>query len=297
MSRREGIQRHRFIIHQLSKRPSSYEEIQNFLELQESLSEDKLTCSQRTLQRDIREIRTDYGIIIKNDRSRNLYYIAEDGREEHSERLMETFDLYNAMRLGNNFKDHLLFENRKALGTGHMNGLLHAIRNRRQVEFTYEKFYDGSVTKRTVKPLAIKEARNRWYLIGEDRGLVKNFGLDRMSDLEILEKKFKPVEGFDVHEEFQHHFGIINGTGEEPQKVVLSFTPTEGRYVHSLPLHHSQHEILRNKKEHRFEYFLVPTYDFRMELLSYGNTVKVLEPASLKKDIVKQLELALAAYK
>lgn len=297
MSRREGIQRHRFIIHQLSKKPSSYEEIQDFLELQESLSEDKLTCSQRTLQRDIRDILTDYHIVIKNDRTRNLYYIAEDGREEHSERLMETFDLYNAMRIGNNFGDHLLFENRKALGTGHMNALLHAIRNSRQVEFTYEKFYDGSVTRRTVKPLAIKEARNRWYLIGEDRGDVKNFGLDRMSALEILQKKFKPVEGFDVHEEFKHHFGIINGTGEQPQKIVLSFTPTEGRYINSLPLHQSQQEVLRNKKEHRFEYFLVPTYDFKMELLSYGNTVKVLEPESLKKDIIDQLELALAVYK
>lgn len=297
MSRRQGIQRHRFIIHQLTKRPSSYEEIQNFLELQESLSEDTLTCSQRTLQRDIKEIEQDYHILIKNDRSRNVYYIAEDGREEHSERLMETFDLYNAMRIGNSFGDHLLFENRKALGTEHMNGLLHAIRYKRQVEFTYEKFDDGSVTGRTVKPIAIKEARNRWYLIGEDGGVVKNFGLDRMSDLEILQKKFKPIKDYDVHKEFEHHFGIINGTGEEPQKVVLSFTPTEGRYISSLPLHHSQKEILRNKKEHRFEYFLVPTYDFRMELLSYGNTVKVLEPESLKKDIVKQLELALKAYK
>lgn len=297
MSRREGIQRHRFIIHQLSKRPSSFEEIQDFLELQESLLEDKLTCSQRTLQRDIREIKTDYHIIIKNDRSRNLYYIADDGREEHSERLMETFDLYNAIRIGKSFGDHLLFENRKALGTGHMNGLLHAIRNRLQVEFTYEKFYDGSVTRRSVKPIAIKEARNRWYLIGEDKGVMKNFGLDRMSDLEILQKKFRPIQDFDVHKEFEHHFGIINGTGEEPQKIVLSFTTTEGRYINSLPLHHSQKEVLRNKKEHRFEYFLVPTYDFRMELLSYGNTVKVLEPKSLKKDVIRQLELALEGYR
>lgn len=268
------------------------------MELQESLSEDKLTCSQRTLQRDIKEIRQDYHIVIKNDRSRNLYYIAEDGREEHSERLMETFDLYNAIRIGNSFGDHLIFENRKALGAVHMNGLLHAIRNKRQVAFTYEKFYDGSVSNRTVKPFAIKEARNRWYLISEDTGgVVKNFGLDRMSNLEILQKKFRPRQDFDVHGEFKHHFGIISGTGEEPEKVVLSFTPTEGRYVHSLPLHHSQQEVLRNKKEHRFEYFLVPTYDFRMELLSYGNTVKVLEPASLKKDVIKQLELALEGYR
>lgn len=300
MSRQDGILRHRHIIHQLTKRPSSFEEIQNFLRFQEEISEGRqFTCSIRTFQRNIREIEENYNIVIQCDRSRNEYYIAEDGREADSERLMESFDLFHAIRVGNSFGRHLIFENRKALGTEHMHGLLHAIRNRFEVKFFYKKFDSDSVSERIVRPIAIKESRNRWYLLGQDTGdeKIKNFGLDRISALEILKKKFREIKNYDPLEEFQNIFGIINGTGEEPQKIVLSFTPTEGRYVQSLPLHKSQREVISNEEEIRFEYLLVPTYDLKMEILSHGNQVKVLEPENLRKDIAEQLELALAAYK
>lgn len=296
--RREGVQRQRFIIHQLSKKPSTFEEIQDFLQFQETISSDRLTCSIRTMQRDIREILSDYDIEIKCDRSTNEYYIAHDGREGRSERLMETFDLFNAIRIGNSFGNHLIFENRKALGTEHMNGLLHAIRNRVEVSFSYKKFNDGSISSRTVKPIAIKESRNRWYMLAmeADKDVVKNFSLDRISNLEISSRKFKAIKGYDINEEFKYTFGIINGTGEEPQRIVLSFTPGEGRYINSLPLHHSQQEILNNETERRFEYHLAPTYDFKMEILSHGDQVKVLEPESLKKHIIEQLQKSLAGY-
>ncbi len=298
MSRREANERHRFIIHQLSKRPSSFEDIQNFLQLQESLSEDRLTCSIRTFQRDMKEIDENYKIKIQCDKPRNVYYILEDGREAQVERLMETFDLFNAIRIGNSFGNHLVFENRIALGTEHMNALLHALRNNLELSFSYKKFNDGSVTFRTVKPIAIKESRNRWYLLAKegDKDLVKNFSLDRISNLEISNKKFKPIKNYDVTEEFKYAFGIINGTGEKPQKIVLSFTAIEGRYVNSLPLHPSQKEILKNKNERRFEYHLAPTHDFQMEILSHGDQVKVLEPESLRKSIVEQMQRALAGY-
>ena len=299
MSRKEGIQRHRFIIHQLNKKPSTFKEIVNFLKLQEEISEDKLTCSLRTFQREVKEILSLYNVDIEFDKSRKVYFIKEDEREAKSERLMESFDLFNAIRMGNSFGNHLIFENRRALGTEHMHGLLHAIRNRYEVSFNYRKFDGGTVTKRTVYPIAIKEARNRWYLLAKDPAneVVKNFGLDRITHLEIGSKKFREIKDFDPSEEFRYTFGIINGTGEKPEKIILSFTPTEGEYVKSLPLHQSQKEILNNKTERRFEYELVPTYDFKMEILSYGDTVKVLEPESLRKDIIAQLKKALAVYK
>lgn len=299
MSRQEGIQRHRFIIHQLKKKPSTFEEINNFLNLQEELSGDRLTCSLRTFQRAVNEISRLYKVDIKYDKSQKVYFIEQDDRDAQSERLMESFDLFNAIRMGNSFGNHLIFENRKALGTEHMHGLLHAIRSRVEVRFNYRKFDDDSVSERRVKPIVIKEARNRWYLTAQDTmdEVIKNFGLDRIGELYISNKKFRKINDFDAEEEFKYTFGIINGTGEKPEKIVLSFTPTEGRYVKSLPLHHSQKEILNNEEECRFEYELAPTYDFKMEILSYGNTVKVIEPESLKKDIVAQLEKALEKYK
>ena len=53
----------------------------------------------------------------------------------------------------------------------------------------------------------------------------------------------------------------------------------------ALPLHHSQREIIRNTNFSVFTYHLCPEFDFRMELLSKGNDVEVLEPLSLRNAI------------
>src|SRR5690625_1054648 len=177
---------------------------------------------------------------------------------------METFDLYNAIKVDHSFGNHIIFEKRKALGTEYMFDLLHAIKNRNLVCFMYEKFYDASLSSRKVKPLVIKEARSRWYLIAQDTKdeVIKSFGLDRISELEISREGFQPLTDFDPKTQYRHSFGIITGEGEGPEKIVLSFTPFEARYIKSLPLHQSQEIIKENEDETRFQYYLAPTYDF-----------------------------------
>jgi len=298
MSVRQTIKRHYKIISCLKKRAMSFEELQNDMLLDPDSIEEQLIKSQRTLQRDIVDIDSIYGIVIVADRSSGKYYINENTENTHSQRLRENFDLINAIRLTERFGGNLVFEDRKPLGTQHMSGLLHAIQNQLEVKFTYLKFYDDSISERRLKPIALKEARNRWYLIAEDMKdtIVKNFSLDRISNFVITESKFKPHKGYDIIEEFNHSFGIINGTDEQPEKIILGFTPNEGRYVKSLPLHHSQQLLVENKKEIQFSYFLRSTYDFKMELLSYGNQVKVIEPDTLRKCIKKKLLAAIDLY-
>ena len=89
---------------------------------------------------------------------------------------------------------------------------------------------------------------------------------------------------------------MICGTHEKATEVILSFTPQQGRYIKSLPPHQSQNLIQENKEEIRFSYFIKPTYDFKMELLSYGGQVKILEPESLKQTIIENLQGALNRY-
>ncbi len=298
MSKRQTIQRHRLIISKLRRTPCSFQQLKDFLEYESSLSEDYLSCSQRTLQRDIKEIEELYHIVIKHNSSLRAYEIVEDNNEEHNERLMEAFEVYNALDMSSNLAAQVILEKRKGPGTENLYGLLHAIKGRREVSFDYHSYYDDSVSKRRVQPVAIKEARNRWYLLCKDTkdDIFKSFGLDRISNLEFTGRKFEAITGYDPEEEYLHSFGIINGTGEKVEEIVLSFTPKEGRYIRSLPLHHSQQLLEENEKETLFSYTLIPTYDFKMELLSYGDQVQVVKPAALKKDIIGRLSAALAAY-
>ena len=61
----------------------------------------------------------------------------------------------------------------------------------------------------------------------------------------------------------------------------------QAKYLHTLPLHHSQKVLERNDKYTIFSYFVSPTFDFKQELLSLGDTIEVLEPLSLRRDIAR----------
>ena len=292
-----SLERHRIIISKLRRGPQSYEELQDYMEMQMDISGSRLTSSLRTFQRDIERILSLYDIDISYNTSTRKYEIIYDGNEEHNERLMEAYEIYNALNISSNFSRDVIVERRKPLGTENLHGLLHAIKNRCNVTFLYEKFTTGEAGHRKVHPVALKESRYRWYLLAEDQadGTVKSFGLDRISDLEISTRKFEAID-YDAEKEYRHSFGIINGVEKEPERILLSFTPKEGRYIRSFPLHHSQKEVLINEEEWRFEYYILPTHDFAMEVLSYGAEVKVLEPKSFRKKIVQQLKAAMERY-
>ena len=297
MSVRQTIKRYTKIISLLRLRPMSFKEIQEEMEKDLDAVEENLTTSIRTMQRDIRAIASIYDIEIKNDLKINKYHIVEDVEDLPSRRLRENFEIVNAIRMSRGFGDSLIFEERRSLGTKHMTGLIHAIQSNLYVEFIYEKFWDDSIKERKVAPISLKESRNRWYLIARDEkdGKVKNFALDRIKDLTLEKDNFVPVH-YDVDKEFSQSFGIINGTDDKATEVILSFTPEQGRYIESLPLHHSQSVIARSKEEIRFKYFIRPTYDFRMEILSYGSKLKVIEPKSLQNQIVNELQTTLVQY-
>lgn len=275
----------------------SFKEIQNEMNKDPDAVEENLTTSIRTMQRDIKDIASIYDIEIKNDSRTNKYFIVEDVEDLSSKRLRENFEIVNAIRISKGFGGSLVFEERRSLGTEHMSGLIYAIQNTLHVEFIYEKFWDDSVKKRKVSPISLKESRNRWYLIAKDEkdNRVKNFALDRIQKLVIEKEQFQPVK-YNVEKEFRDSFGIINGTNEKATEVILSFTPEQGRYVESLPLHHSQSLITKSEEEIRFSYYIRPTFDFKMEILSYGNKVKVIEPKEFQKDLMEDLQSALAQY-
>ncbi|WP_395051490.1 helix-turn-helix transcriptional regulator [Flavobacterium sp.] len=301
MSKKQFLKRYSLIINKLRKNASSFEEIQKYLVEQSINDEENYEISIRTFQREIKEIASTHNIEIKYFRSENVYKIINDGNEERNERLMESFEIIDALKISSNLSNHLILEKRKPLGTNNMNYLIHAIKNRKEIRFFYSKYWTEELvdTQRKVQPLALKEARYRWYLVAKDLkdNRIKTYGLDRITNLEITNLKFIFPENYNPEEAFRHSFGIINEDNKEPQKIVLSFSFEQGKYIKSLPLHHSQKELTNDEKEYRIELLLHPTYDFVMELLSIGAEVKVLEPESLKNEMIKKLEATLNRYK
>lgn len=295
MAKREYIQRHLLIIQRLKNKPSSFERIKNYLIQQQEITGDNFDITQRTFQRDLKEIYSIYGIEIKFNKKEKYYEINGDDDEKPFERIIEAFETLNALNFSNQVSNKLILEKKGGKGTEHMHGLLYAIDNCRIVSFTHQSFWKVESEFRIVRPIAIKEAQNRWYLIGYDidKNEFRNFGLDRISDLDITAQKFKPIK-YDVNATYQHAFGIE--TQAPAVKVVLSFNTFQAKYIKSKPIHSSQKLILENKGQCRFEYFIHPTEDFIMEIMKYGDAVVVIEPESLKENIKLRIQNIINKY-
>ncbi|MCK9561846.1 MAG: WYL domain-containing protein [Bacteroidales bacterium] len=298
MSKRESIARYSLIIKKLRRCPSSFQEISDYLALESELQEYNFNVSKRTFQRDLEDIRSLFSIDIQYDFSQKVYRVEYDEQSEVSERMLEAFDTFNALNMSDRLSNYIHFEKRRPQGTEHLYGLLHAVKNRLQISFSYHKFWEDTITRRTTEPYALKEFKNRWYVLAKDLkdNHIKSFALDRLSSLEITKKKFLLHKDFNANEHFKYCFGIISPNEQAPQEIILSFTPFQGKYIKTLPLHESQVILKDDEDELRIQLKLYITHDFFMELLSFGEDVQVLQPESLMQDLKSTFKRALNQY-
>ncbi len=299
MSKREYILRYLLIIRKLrNRRQATFKEINDFLILESELQSYKLSISKRTFQRDLNEIRSLFNVDIQYNFSDKVYYIADDEQQDINNRMLEAFDMFNSLNIAEDLSPYIYLEKRRPQGTEHLYGLIHAIKNRLLIRFTYQKFWEDEVTHRTAEPYALKEFKGRWYVLANDRkdNTIKTFGLDRISQLEISRELFKYPENFNINEYFKYCFGIITSPDTEPEEIVLSFEPVQGKYIKSFPLHETQKVIVDNKEELQIKLKLHITHDFIMELLSFGDTVKILKQECMKSEIIAIYQNALNQY-
>jgi len=305
MSKRGYISRYLLILKKLKVRPySSYEDLQKYIENQVEylqMRDDNLSVafSKRTLQRDIKEIRNTFGIDVGFSKTEKGYYIVQSEMENMNfQRMLESFDMFNSLKVSQDMSTFIVLEKRRPQGTENLYGIIHAIKNQFQISFKYEKFWDEGVTNRTVSPYALKEFKNRWYILANDSkdGQVKSFALDRLSKLEITKYKFTLPNDYDTENNYKFSFGIISPNSKSPQEIILSFTTHQGKYIKTLPLHETQQILADSNDELRIKLKLFITHDFIMELLSFGENVIVIKPLSLIYEIKTAHKRAFTQY-
>jgi len=277
MAKKEYLQRYILIVELLRRKSVS------FLEIQEYLFDNEIDISQRTFQRDKEEIESLWGIEIKFNKKDGNYEIKEELSDGKFDRIAESFTIANALNQSETFSKYIFLEQRKPKGTEYFNGILHAIQNNLIITFQLNSYW-AEATQRRCVPKAIKEAQNRWYLIGYDldREDFRNYGLDRITNFEITSSK-KATPNININDEYKNAFGIE--TYGEPTTILIEFENSQKEYIKSLPFHPSQKIMEENEKSFMTELFMLPTYDFRMELLKYGDQCEVVEPKKLRDEM------------
>lgn len=299
MSSLSQIQRYLFVIRRV--REGNYPSLKEIMDyVEEECTFHGLTnvgFSERTIERTIGEIKSGLDISIEYSWSRKGYFIpADEGdNQDDIERVLEPFDILNALQADNGFHKVVIPEVYIRKGTEHLFHLLKAAKQHFVVEFTYDKFDDSEAVTREVTPYAVRQVRGRWYLIGFETkasDVVKSFGLDRISELTVQKKKFTPVK-IDINARFEDSFGIMVYDHLPIEDVVLEFDSLDGSYLKSLPLHHSQQILEDTPDRFRISVHLRITHDFLMEIASRFSSLKVISPDSLRVKMVELFEKAI----
>ena len=260
--------------------------------------------SKRTIQRDFEQIRYEFGLEIEYNRAENGYFINYE-ESENIESFFKFLEIVNTAELLaqslNESKDalkHISFDTGGGLkGIEYLKPLLEAIRANRKISFNHINFHSNKTRKYTIKPYLLKEYQNRWYVVGIIAELkeFRTFGIDRIEDLEVKTEIFKVDNKLNPAEMFAKTIGLVYSLNSS-QKIVLSFTPTQGKYIKTLPLHTSQRVLIDNELELRISINVIPNYELAQLILKHGDTVKVIEPEWLVEDIRGNLMRTLGKY-
>jgi len=282
--------RYILIIHRLSgnEKYVPSDSLISYLNLQMDIRGYEIGISQRTLQRDIKEILSIFEVEIKNYRGRG-YYIAErpTDNDVRYEELLTNFDLLMSVNQESQTAGFIIPEHHRPKGCDSIPTLIKAIKDCSIIRFDYRlvRKKDKIIIK-FVKPHYLKESLGLWYLLAlDERDNLRLYAIDRISNICILDERFKREESFNPDNLFKHSYGIWDDPGIPIDEVELSYSPLDGKFIKTTPLHSSQEILVDNDEEFRIRLHIRITNDFVMALLARSSSLTVIRPSSLRKRI------------
>lgn len=257
--------------------------------------------SRRTFNNHREAIEEIFGIHIGCNRSTNRYFIeySDDVSDENAETawLINTFTVNNMLSLGKERLSGRVSVEDIPSGHTYLTSVMEAMTANEEIVIDYHKYTSAEVERFTLRPYAVKEVSKRWYLVAFciERDALRVYGLDRVTSLKLTGRKFKMPRNFDVDELFAVSFGIYLPEGKA-RTITFKATAKEARFLHDLPIHHSQTEVAKDEDTVTFEIFVCPNTDLIMEFCRRGSRIEVLSPADVRDAVASELAKAARQY-
>ena len=179
-----------------------------------------------------------------------------------------------------------------------LNGIYDAIKNKQAITISYQPF-DREPRPIVISPYLLKENNNRWFCFGHNHkySYLMNIGLDRIVDFKISLQPFQENETYDLGEHFGSIVGVTQPDNIPRQKIVFKAYWSQRKYIKTKPIHESQKVVELKEEFGVFEIEVVPNYELEARLLSYGDTVEVMEPEAFKEKMKARITALLSRYK
>jgi predicted DNA-binding transcriptional regulator YafY len=169
-----------------------------------------------------------------------------------------------------------------------------AIESRKTLQLLYHPL-NQTPSERKLNPYAVHLQSGTLYVIGHChmRKDVRSFVVDRMQKIKLTDESFPAPLGFSLESYLRHSFGMFR---EELVRVKARFHKSLTRYLLERRWHPSQ----KNKKlkdgslELAFE--VAGIKEIKTWIMGFGSLAKLLEPASLVKEVKDDLGKSLRSY-
>jgi predicted DNA-binding transcriptional regulator YafY len=192
------------------------------------------------------------------------------------------------------------FDNNEYLkGIELLGGLYNAIRFKKVLSIQYKPFDSEVCFNFIIHPYYLKQYNNRWFLFGYNPEKEKydwNLALDRIISFKEIKGKYHKNNRIDWSEYFDDIIGVTKPEGSDPKKVILHFNQNSGRYMLTKPIHGSQKTKWIENNTLELSLQIIINYELERLILSYAESVKVIEPTSLAKTVKQRLKKALNNY-
>lgn len=169
--------------------------------------------------------------------------------------------------------------------------VIEAMKKNLQLQLTYSVPTSDNRNEFTIGAYCVRFWNHSWYVLGKcvDTGKMLVFDIDRIIDIKILDVPFEYSEGFSPAEFFKNYYGMEIDPDQNPVAIRIKVLGKTRDNILAIPLHESQKEVMANSDCSVFEYYFVPTPDFKQTVLSLGKDVEVISPLSLRREIKEQI--------
>ena len=253
---------------------------------------------ERTFHRYKDAIQEMFHIDIRNNKSHGYYIENKEDlqRDKLRQWLIRTFAVENMLSESSELRKRILLEDIPS-GQQHLTPIIEAMRDGVKIRITYKSFHSAEPSTFVLAPYCVRVFRQRWYVLGtSEKGKeLRLYGLDRILTTERTDIPFVLPSRFDAEAFFANGYGVTVDK-RKPEIVRISVGTYQANYLRSLPLHRSQEETERKEDYSVFQYFIVPTYEFIKELLSYGGALEVLSPEWLRDEIRQEAKTMNETY-
>lgn len=253
---------------------------------------------ERTFHNHRKAIEEIFGIEILFDKSRGYYLdMSQVCSQEMTEWLLTSLTVNSAIKESSDLKDRIIFEEVPS-GRKFLTDLIYAMKELRTLEVVYHKFEAPEPKEYLLSPYCLKVFNQRWYLLAKDEhnGYLKIFALDRIHEVRLTHIKFILPEDFSASEYFNGYFGVVKDENIKPELIKFKAWGKQREYFKTLPLNSSMEEIEIYEGYSIFSCMIAPTWDLEMELLQFNDWVEVLEPSSMRANMIEHAKNILNLY-